>query len=549
MSEWNAVARPWQFPGFGISRETGIRILATVGFCLVTLVFLDALNDQFSRVIHNPTGLRIYLPFAATLAVALFFWRTRYQDFTSLLKACLRASALGLLVLLIVEAPQYSLANPQHMRAHDYVQLGYIGGLGCAVLGVFRPAFVIPTVAYIITTRHLVFPISGLWMSTLDIRYMLDMAMYLAIFGIFTVKIAPRIPRFSSWLSSTDRQMEIVGVACGLHLANYFWSGVAKLAAGPTPWYWISENHTHNQIPYTIESGILPIGHLPWLSQFAYDMLDLFHVPLNAIIVVVQLFAIVCILKVNWLKITSVLFDFLHIGIYVLGGLFFWPWIWNNLTIWWAARSSKQGLPINTKVAAVAAILIGAPAFNINPAAWLAWFDVADARQIRFEAVTVDGETVKVPSAFFLSHSYSVSHGYMGHHPIDGHYEGTMLASSTSVDRHKLDGQCVDPRTLKDETPAETPEQSAIRTEALQRFLAHHHDKMLEREAAVGRGSWYFHAHHHPSNPFLYDEFNNLPLDQVVGYNLVVESACHSMKDGQVQKKLLKRDTEYYNVR
>jgi hypothetical protein len=72
---------------------------------------------------------------------------------------------------------------------------------------------------------------------------------------------------------------------------------------------------------------------------------------------------------------------------------------------------------------------------------------------------------------------------------------------------------------------------------------------MLDREAAVGRGSWYFHVHHHPSNPFLYDEFNNLSLKDVVGYNVVMESVCHSMKDGHVDKKVLQRDLEYYDVR
>jgi len=434
-------------------------------------------------------------------------------------------------------------------RAFDFVRYGYYIGLVSAIAGFFRPAFVIPAVIYLASTRHLVYPISGLPMSFLDIRYMLDMSMYLALFGILVVKVGPRIPRIGAWLSSPGRQYEIVGVGFGLHLANYFWSGVAKLAAGPTPWYWIFANHTENQIPYTIESGILPLGHVPWLSQLAYDAVGLTHIPLNAIIVIVQLFAIICVLKVNWLKITSILFDLLHIGIYVFGGLFFWPWIWNNLTIWWAARSSKTGLTINTKAACIATILLGAPMLDINPAAWLAWFDVADARQIRFEAVTKDGHAVKVPSAFFVSHSYSVSHGYMGHFHVEGQYEGTQLASTDSVERNEKSGKCVDPASLTREATPETDDKRAERQTALGNFLKFHHQKMLKREASVGRGSWYFHLHHHPSNPFLYDEFNNLSLKDVVGYNLVLESDCLSMKDGRVQKRVLQRDTEYYDVR
>ncbi|OYX51852.1 MAG: hypothetical protein B7Y90_00570 [Alphaproteobacteria bacterium 32-64-14] len=394
---------------------------------------------------------------------------------------------------------------------------------------------------YLSSARHMVTAISGLPMSTLDIRYMLDMAMYLAVFGIFVLKVAPRL---HPWLASTDRQGEIVGVGMGLHLANYFWSGIAKVLIGPAPWYWAFENETYNQIPYTIESGILPLGHIPWLSQFAYDALHIFNTPLNIVIVLVQLLAILCVLKV-----TSILFDLLHIGIYVFGGLFFWPWIWNNLTIWWAARSQKQGLLLNTKVACISAILLGAPVLGVNSAAWLAWFDVSDARQIYFEAVTKDSHTVKTPSAFFTSHAYSVSHGYMGHHDVAGQYAATQLASSHTLERNEKSGQCVAPSAFTESNYTETREQKLDRQENLYNFLHYHHRKMEEREAAVGRGSWYLHAHHHPSNPFLYEEFNALNLNDVVGYNLVMESICHSLKDGVVGKKVLARATEYYDVR
>jgi len=84
---------------------------------------------------------------------------------------------------------------------------------------------------YLSSARHMVTAISGLPMSTLDIRYMLDMAMYLAVFGIFVLKVAPRL---HPWLASTDRQGEIVGVGMGLHLANYFWSGAAAGRLSPS---------------------------------------------------------------------------------------------------------------------------------------------------------------------------------------------------------------------------------------------------------------------------------------------------------------------------
>lgn len=547
MSVWNALPLRRAYPVFTMSRATVISITASIAFAVTTLLMLDVGNDLVHRFYFDAAHWKIYIPVIGAAAVAAIFYNTRYNDFSGLLKACLRASAAGLLVLLIVEAPDFSLGRPEAARALAYVNDFYPFALVFAVAGLIRPSFVIPTVIYIASTRHLVYDISGLPMSFIDIRYMLDMALYLAIFGIAVVKLGPRI---HPWLGAPERQSEIVGIAMGLHLANYFWSGVAKLEVGPTPWYWVTENATYNQIPYTIESGIMPFGHIPWLSQFAYDFLAFFNTPLNAVILLVQLFAVLCVLKVSWLKIMSILFDLLHIGIYVFGGLFFWPWIWNNLTIWWAARSQKkQGLALQTKVACITAVLLGAPFLHINPAAWLAWFDVADARQIRFEAVTEDGRSVRVPSAFFVNHSYSVSHGYMGHQGVEGQYDGTQLASTDSMERNELSGTCAPPSAITPERALETEEERLARQATLGRFLAFHHDKMLGREAAVGRGSWYFHAHHHPSNPFLYDEFNALSLKNVIGYNLVLESVCHSMKDGRVEKKVLARATEFYDVR
>jgi hypothetical protein len=271
-------------------------------------------------------------------------------------------------------------------------------------------------------------------------------------------------------------------------------------------------------------------------------------VPLNAGVVLIQLFALICIFRVTWLKVASLLFDVLHLGIYVFGGLFFWPWIWNNITVLWAAEKAKEGLSVNTKVACLAAIVLGAPALKLNEAAWLGWFDVADGRQVYFEAVTVDGKFVKAPSAFFLSHSYSVSHAYMGAQRIPGQYPYTMLASSDYVSRNESSGSCAAPKPEPDEV-VETAEQRLERQQSLSRLLRAHHRKMLGREEAFGLGSYYFHLHHHPSNPFLYPEFNKLSLNDVIGYRLVIESVCHRMVDGKLAKRVLARNTEYFDVR
>ncbi|MBY9067901.1 hypothetical protein K1X12_13405 [Hyphomonas sp. WL0036] len=522
---------------------------ASLGFVAGTLLILALFHNVLPKFYPNwvPGNWRLYMPLAAAIVFALALVRTRYSSLTAIMAACLRASAVGLTVLLIVERPDYTLAQVENAaREVAYVNTAYFLALALSLVAWFRPSFIVPTAIYLISTRMLVTQISGLEMSFLDIRYMLDMALYLGVFGLMAVTVGPRI---HPWLGHTDRQNEIVGVVFGLHLANYFWSGFAKVVAGPTPWYWIFENQTYNQIPYTIESGILPIGHIPWLTELAYQVFRFVHVPMNLVIVVAQLFAIVCVFRVSWLKVASVMYELLHIGIYVLGGLFFWPWVWNNITVWWAARTSKEGLSWRTKLACVATIFLGAPALHLNEAAFLAWFDVADARQVYFEAVTEDGRAVKVPSAFFNSHSYSMSHAYFGSQAVEGQYDHTMLASSDSVERNEADGRCISPSSLTDRLPLETEEARLARQERMRRFIVAHHEKMLAREDAFGKGSYYFHVHHHPSNPFLYPEFNALSLHDVVGYQQVIESSCHKLVKGHVEKRVLARDTEYVDVR
>jgi len=144
-----------------------------------------------------PNSAKIYLPLLGMLgmlAIAIAFYRTKYTAFVPLLSAILRASAVGLTALLLIERPDYTLADPETAtRAAQYVALGFYLAVGLSVLSWFRPAFILPVVIYLMSTRLLVAQISGVWMSYLDTRYMMDMAFYLIAFGLIAVKAGPRI--------------------------------------------------------------------------------------------------------------------------------------------------------------------------------------------------------------------------------------------------------------------------------------------------------------------------------------------------------------------
>ena len=485
------------------------------------------------------------IPIAAATAFSITFYKTQYSDFLPLMRISLRSSAVGLLVYLLVEPPDFTTAFEHAAGRGQYVQLGYFLAVTLGALSVVRPSFQLPVAFYILSTRLLVESISGLAMSTLDIRYMLDMAVYLALFAIPAVAIGPRM---HDYFCSPERQTEIAFVAFGLHLGNYFWSGIAKLLVGPRLWTWVLENKTYNTIPYALEKGTLPIGHIPWLVEFSHQGMQWLQTPLNAAIAGFQVFAIVCVFRMIWLKLASLLYDLLHLGIWLFGGLFFWPWVWNNFTILLAARGERGTIPLSAKVACVLTILLGYPAFKLQEFAWLGWFDVVDVRQTYFQALTRDGRALRVPTSFFLSHSYSVSHGYMDTVPHEGHYADTSSwGSARSYKRLLTSGTCPNPEPVAPET-LETSEGKTARLDRVGAFVRAHHQKMKAREQLLGKTSYYWRAHHHPSNPFLFHNFNDLSVNDIIAYNLVVESDCLRLRDGKTEKTVVARLVERFDV-
>ena len=90
------------------------------------------------------------------------------------------------------------------------------------------------------------------------------------------------------------------------------------------------ENQTQNMIPVALKKGVLPSGAYPALTQWMSDTLGTVVVLSNLLVVLAQLFAISAPLRMRWLFIAALAYDVLHIGIYLVSGLLFWPWIWNN---------------------------------------------------------------------------------------------------------------------------------------------------------------------------------------------------------------------------
>lgn len=145
-------------------------VAATVAFATVTLVALALGNDLLERFYWDGNSIKLYLPYAGAVALAAIFARTRYREFSPMMRACMRASAVGLTVLIVLEWPNFTLANPDTAaRAAHYVAAGAFLTLGLSIASWFRPAFILPVAIYLLSTRHLIEIISGVLKSMLDI--------------------------------------------------------------------------------------------------------------------------------------------------------------------------------------------------------------------------------------------------------------------------------------------------------------------------------------------------------------------------------------------
>lgn len=344
----------------------------------------------------------------AALVGAVIFSRVGYQDLPLAFTALARTTAAGILVALVFEPPSSALADPTFAGLARFMDWGYWVALAIATLSNWRPSFLYPAALYLIMTRYAAGHIAG-YEETLDILYMTDMAQFLSLSacGIALLRFfqaragAPKILKVLALDGLRQLALCLAFIAIGFHLGNYFWSGWAKLMLGPHPWSWAFLNHTQNMMLVALKMEFLVYGQWPWLTQHLFDGFGAIVVISNIAVIVTQLFALIAPLRLRWLAISTWFYDALHVGIFFIAGLFFWPWIWNNFSIMFAVRrSTDREIGWAPKACCIVTVLLGGV---IGNSVGLAWWDVTDFKIATIQAEAEDGNWVDVPLSFFLS--------------------------------------------------------------------------------------------------------------------------------------------------
>jgi hypothetical protein len=477
------------------------------------------------------------------LLSAIMGRRYRIDGEPLLVQGLVSTAAIGMAIYFIVEPSTYIVFYPEQQGLATAILYGNFIAFISAIIGFRYPSFLLFAGIQILSARLLGDYISALPMPNHDIKYLAEVSIFIGLFLPVVSRVQWKKYNWSTF-DIYELKVTLVFVAIGFHLANYFWSGIAKLALNGPPFEWLFINDVSRLFIVAIEKGVSPIAGFLIFTQYFYDSIVSSGWVFNAFVLFIQIASIIAIFRIKWLKVMAVCFDLLHFGVYLFGGILFWPWIWVNGAILWALRRDTDlTIPFAAKLSCFICILMCGLPF-VGGATRLGWYDIQDVRLSVVEAqVNENGPWIPVPLSYFGVHAYSVSYGYFDKAVKKGHYLPSIPGLSYDFDERSSDGNCILP-DLKG--PFETQEMESKRLGFFDKFMKLHHAAALERTEKYGKYFYYYRLHHHPSNPVLYKDFNKIDINDIVKYRLVTRSICLKLESGILVRNILKED--YHNV-
>ncbi|UXN74091.1 hypothetical protein N8D56_01895 [Devosia sp. A8/3-2] len=418
----------------------------------------------------------------------------------------------------------------------DSVWLPVMAGL----LAFFRPALLlVPGIAIQWSKVALAGKIGGGISGNSDYIIVPDLAVLIAVFSAiyssfqllrlviphrWPVNMAGDRPALHSYFIGC-----VVAMA-GIHLSNYFYSGWEKLfLLNAAPWTRVLENPTYLLAVHTQDFGFLTTPTVLGLSDDFYALLMIVNVPLNVAVLVAQLMAVGVLLSPRASTLLTIFYDLMHLAIFALTAIFFWKWVVLNAGFVLAFDTIRRHSPVVPKPVLLTGcvLVIAAPLLSFSITR-LAWFDTPGVNDVHIEAITQAGETVRVPSNFFLNDSIGVAqqrfagafHGYLP--------TATRGTTGNAEVLHRLQQDCVAAASAWD-LPAGAHDR-------IERLLVSHHAAAIALSAdGSGRFAYDLYPHHIWSSPWGFGPFAALDLRTVSSYVPVVEGRCVTVEpDGRV---------------
>ena len=518
---------------------------------------------RLAPLVHRASGWFVaglsYLPHAVVvLAATAAFWALKGEDlFTGrvpelhlplaailiALLAPVRAARVAvplltvhrtvLLLFTFYALAAYPAQSELYLNESAYSRFVLVHGrwiaLACLVPAWFRPGFALVSILLVAWKKHMLGDMFGFRLNATDYFPVAEL-------GVFVCLLIGAVALAERWMAGRGRAVpgrddarwslgETAFVAAfSMHLANYFYSAVAKtVLPGAAPWSWVLDNDTHNIMLATASIGLGPLmGHEP-LASLAHATIASTWPVLNAVTFVSQALALACLLRIRWAIGLTLFYDALHAGIFLFTSILFWKWMTLNLGLVLALRTLRARVAPPWPVVAIGmgVMLLSPLVFRV---ASLGWFDSAALNKPVVEAVTDDGRLVRVPSTYFLEGSAEMAKSSIGA-PFGGHFE-RIGAFGKAAEGHEQMLAARECELATDELS--TLSESFVRRPELERYFVRHHDWVLEHVDGRGRFAYDLFPHHSWSNPALFREFAALDLRRIVAYRYAIESVCLS---------------------
>lgn len=511
------------------------RIADILIFLLAALLVFTLLKQATDFVADQAQELVWYWTAMAAASTLAFLW-VDMRAMPRFAMRAMRASAGFLMLYFAVEpfAIPYAALPADHpaILFHAHARLA---GMALALCGLWRPSCLVGAALTLWMTRELQTSITGFYFSTLDIRNVAEVIAFWAI-GFTLLGAAWASPRARAALALDGERMfraalVIFAAGVGAHLANYFWSALAKLALDGGPSSWVLGNRLYDGIPGALEKGTLPLANWPAAVDLLHRTLKLLAIPANIACFAVQITAILAPLRRRWLILSTFAFDIFHGLVWFTLGLLFWKWMALNFIIVAAlsvlGEQEWRGLP---RATCITFVICGMAIFRT---ATLAWYETPGFASPYFVAEMQDGRRIRIPSAFFLSSSYQVSQGRLWWPGGLAHFNPSIWGSVLHFADAQAGRACAIPARKAPAPPEWGP------PEALGRFVRAAHRQMLPRLDAQGRLAYYRVPHHHVPSPFVPDPFYAVDKRRIAKYVFVMDSVCLSLDHGRLRRRVL----------
>ena len=464
---------------------------------------------------------------ALFLVIAIVLYKIPYPDNQRPSNILIKGISVMLGVYSFLNYQAYSVDNQALRLSYDLIRFAT---LVCAGLSLWRPSFALMPILYTVWRKTLDTEHTGLILSPTDYMPVVEVCLL-----ILTGHIAIFVYQTLNLVSDKQRGTLYIWTliaAIGIHFGNYFHSALAKLMLDGGPTSWVLENQTQHLIANALESGLLPITLLPVLTQTIYDILASNYININLITIESQAACIFFISTPKRIIFITLIYDLMHIAIFLLTGIFFWKWIILNILIVTAMTNQKDvHFSPATKSIGIIFSLSGILFFFT---AQLGWYDTRALKHTYITATTSTGERHIAPTNYFMNTSVTFTQGRLLPN-WNGHFAfANSLGSTSSYQVMKLHNQCT-PLILKANTP--------INFSTLGDYISRHHTYIMTRTNEQGLFNYDLFPHHVWSNPLISKNFSKLDKSKIESYTIHVESKCISMQDGKTKKEIIASST------